>query len=160
MSHCPCGSEKSYEQCCGLFIEQKQIPQTPEQLMRSRYTAYSLAKTDYIKNTMKGKALTGFDEAEVKAWAQCVTLVGLKVIQAYDETSDKGFVEFSARFKEGSQFRKIHELSEFHKENGVWYYVAGQHQDAAVKNNKQKTSRNNPCPCGSGKKFKNCHGRD
>ncbi|MEJ7672379.1 MAG: SEC-C metal-binding domain-containing protein [Chitinophagaceae bacterium] len=23
-----------------------------------------------------------------------------------------------------------------------------------------KTGRNDPCPCGSGKKFKNCHGRD
>jgi uncharacterized protein YecA (UPF0149 family) len=23
-----------------------------------------------------------------------------------------------------------------------------------------KTGRNDPCPCGSGKKFKNCHGHD
>jgi len=24
----------------------------------------------------------------------------------------------------------------------------------------QKTGRNEPCPCGSGKKFKNCHGKN
>jgi len=23
----------------------------------------------------------------------------------------------------------------------------------------QKTGRNEPCPCGSGKKYKNCHGK-
>ncbi len=160
MPLCPCGSQRSYEQCCVLFIERKQLPQTPEQLMRSRYTAYSLTRTDYIKNTMKGKTLIGFDELEAKTWAQSVTWVGLKVIQAYNETPDKGFVEFAARFKEGEQFKKIHELSEFHREHGVWYYVAGQHRDTSYKNNKQKISRNSSCPCGSGKKFKNCHARD
>ena len=89
MSLCPCGSEKPYEQCCEVFIEKKQIPHTPEQLMRSRYTAYSLAKIDYIKNTMKGKILIGFDETEARSWSQSVTWVGLKVIQAYEETPKK-----------------------------------------------------------------------
>ncbi len=28
-----------------------------------------------------------------------------------------------------------------------------------VKSEWDKTPRNAPCPCGSGKKFKNCHGR-
>lgn len=28
-----------------------------------------------------------------------------------------------------------------------------------IKNNQPKVGRNDPCPCGSGKKYKNCHGR-
>src|SRR5580704_7913371 len=145
MSLCPCGSEKTSEQCCEVFIEKKQIPHTPEQLMRSRYNANSLHNIKYITNTMKGKALIGFDETEAKSWSQSVTWVGLKVIQAYEETPEKGFVEFIARFKKGGQFNKIHELSEFHREQGIWYYVAGQNTDLPI-SNKQKISRNSPCP--------------
>ncbi|MCK5760899.1 MAG: SEC-C domain-containing protein, partial [Candidatus Delongbacteria bacterium] len=25
--------------------------------------------------------------------------------------------------------------------------------------NEERTGRNDPCPCGSGKKYKNCHGK-
>ena len=31
-------------------------------------------------------------------------------------------------------------------------------QKTPVKRNAPKISRNDPCPCGSGKKYKNCHG--
>jgi preprotein translocase subunit SecA len=31
-------------------------------------------------------------------------------------------------------------------------------QETVVKDAFEKTPRNAPCPCGSGKKFKNCHG--
>ncbi len=158
MSHCPCGSQKSFEQCCELFIEKKEAPKTPEQLMRSRYTAYSLAKIDYIKNTMKGKPLINFNESEVKQWASNVTWTGLKIIQSYMETAEKGFVEFKALFRENSQLKNIHEISEFHLEENQWFYVDGNQPKLPVKKNiKPKISRNSPCPCGSGKKFKNCH---
>jgi SEC-C motif-containing protein len=159
MSLCPCGSQKTYEQCCKPFIEKKQSPQTPEQLMRSRYTAYSLAQIDYIKSTMKGKALIGFNELEVTKWAQTVVWTGLKVIQSYIETPEKGFVEFSATFMEGEQLKTIHELSEFHQEHTIWFYVDGENKQVPIKNIKQKITRNSHCPCGSGKKFKNCHGK-
>lgn len=154
---CPCGSQKTYEQCCEVFIEKKRVPQTPEQLMRSRYTAYSLAKIDYIKNTMKGKPLAGFNELEAKKWALRVSWIGLKVIQSYQETPEKSYVEFSAHFIEDNQLKIIHELSEFHQENNIWFYVDGTNQELPSKNNKQKIARNSPCPCDSGKKFKNCH---
>ncbi|MBK8703732.1 MAG: SEC-C domain-containing protein [Saprospiraceae bacterium] len=29
-----------------------------------------------------------------------------------------------------------------------------------VRRTSDKVGRNDPCPCGSGKKFKHCHGRD
>lgn len=159
MSLCPCGSQNTYENCCGLYLEQKQKPQTPEQLMRSRYTAYSLGKIDYIKNTMKGKALIGFNELEAEKWAKSVKWINLDVITSSMSTSDIGFVEFAARLSENKQIKIIHELSEFHKENGSWFYVSGEHKQGSNKVSKPKTARNAPCPCGSGKKFKNCHAK-
>lgn len=156
MSSCPCGSAKTYASCCGLYLEKKELPQTPEQLMRSRYTAYSLARTDYIKNTMKGKALIGFDESEAQQWAKQATWLGLEVIRAEPTASNTGFVEFAARFLERNQVKVIHEISEFHREDGFWFYVSGVTQPVV---NEPQVARNKPCPCGSGKKFKNCHAK-
>jgi len=126
--------------------------------MRSRYTAYSLARVDYIKQTMKGTPLTSFNSLEAKEWAQSVTWVGLKVIQAYMESAVVGFVEFSASFLERKQLKIIHELSEFHKDGANWFYVDGLNKQVTTKSHKQSIARTSPCPCGSGKKFKNCHG--
>lgn len=159
MSLCPCGSQKTYGSCCGLFIETEQKPQTPEQLMRSRYAAYSQGKTDYIKNTMKGTALIGFDELEAQKWANQVTWLGLEVLQAEPTTTDIGFVEFIVRLMEHGKQKIIHELSEFHKEQGIWFYVSGINKQASTKKNTTTIARNGACPCGSGKKFKNCHAK-
>ncbi|CAM4394028.1 MAG: hypothetical protein LEGION0403_FIIPPAGN_00781 [Legionella sp.] len=159
MTHCPCGTQKTYEQCCGLYLEKKQLPQTPEQLMRSRYTAYSLANIDYIKNTMKGQMLVGFNSIEAEQWANSVTWLGLEVLSAEPPDSDTGFVEFCARLMDHGQAKVIHELSEFHREDGSWFYVNGVNKEKPAKIKKQQISRNGPCPCGSGKKYKNCHAK-
>ena len=66
---CSCGSNSTYLQCCGQFIDGLSLPITPEALMRSRYTAYTLADIAYIKKTMRGKATIGFDETEAGHWA-------------------------------------------------------------------------------------------
>lgn len=157
MSFCPCGSQRTYEQCCGVYIDTEQYPQTPEQLMRSRYSAYSLAKIDYITKTMKGAPLVNFNPQEAKVWAQSITWIGLTVMQSFMETPEKGFVEFSATFLDRNRLKVIHELSEFNKENDLWFYVNGTNRELSDKNNNKKIARNSPCPCGSGKKFKNCH---
>jgi SEC-C motif-containing protein len=157
MPTCPCGSLKIYETCCKLYLEDKQIAKTPEQLMRSRYTAYALAKTDYIKQTMQGKPLIDFNEEGAKQWAQKVTWLSLKVIQAYNENPEKGFVEFVATFIEYNKLNVIHELSEFNQQDGRWFYVDGVNKHLSGPKSQAKIGRNSSCPCGSGKKFKNCH---
>lgn len=153
---CLCGSQKTYALCCKSYIDMQQTPETPEQLMRSRYSAYSQAKIEYIQKTMKGKASMAFNAAEARDWSQKITWIELQVIQSYLETPDKGFVEFIAHYMEQNQIKSMHELSEFHKENNAWFYVDGVHKESPLKN-KQKIGRNSPCPCGSGKKFKICH---
>ena len=127
MKLCSCGSNLGYLNCCGLYIEGKAVAGSPEILMRSRYTAYTLAKIAYIKQTMLGNALNGFNAADAKRWARRVKWIGLRVLNVVDEHADKGFVEFIASFREGGRLQSIHEISEFNCINGVWYYVGGTH---------------------------------
>ena len=153
MVHCPCDSQKSYSSCCEPFITGKQIPETPEALMRSRYTAYNI---DYIKETMRGSALMGFQESEAKRWAKRVRWIKLHVFNSVIENSNLGYVEFDAQFVEGSHLKSLHENSKFLREQARWYYVGGTHLPATQL--EQKISRTMNCPCGSRRKFKNCHG--
>ncbi len=127
--NCPCNSGKSYNECCQHFISGKQLPQTPEQLMRSRYTAFTQANIDYIQQTMIGAALKNFDAKQTALWAKQANWLGLMVVKAKPgEIADKqGFVEFIARFREQGTLQKIHELSEFHCIDGRWFYVNGRH---------------------------------
>lgn len=159
MKSCPCGSRKSYIDCCGLYISEEQIAPTPEALMRSRYTAFTQANIDYITATMKGKVSVDFDPPSAKQWAEQVLWQGLQVINAplTKENACVGFVEFIARYQLQGRDEFIHEVSEFHQENGRWYYVDGKVLKPRVPL-VEKIGRNDPCPCGSGKKHKKCCG--
>lgn len=151
MMRCPCGSENEYGACCGQWIDQGLNPPTPEALMRSRYTAYALARIDYIANTMCQKAAIGFNAAEAECWAKRVRWLGLDVRNVGHITPDQGWVEFIAHYQDNGTPQFIHELSEFHRINGKWFYVDGKRPS--------KPQRNAPCFCNSGKKYKHCHGR-
>lgn len=120
---CPCGRQMPYEACCGRFIEDGQLPSTPEELMRSRYSAYTQAKIDYIERTMSGPAAAHFDPESARTWARSVKWLGLQVLKASPVTDNTGNVEFIASFSGGH----IHELSEFHRTDGRWSYVDGTH---------------------------------
>lgn len=154
MSLCPCCSESDYENCCGRFLSGQGTPSTPEELMRSRYTAYATGNLDYIAKTMKPPASLDFDISSAKGWEQKIQWTKLEIIKSYFK-DDKGFVEFQAHFIEDNQEQMLHELSEFHHENNAWYYVDAHHPQQPFRNS-AVTGRNEPCPCGSGKKFKKC----
>jgi len=125
MNNCPCGLNKPYHDCCGLYIENKMNAPTPETLMRSRYTAYSLCHIDYIANTMKGKAALGFDKESAKRWSQQLTWLSLEVTSQKMKSPTVGFVIFEVKYLENGQIRVMREKSEFHKIDEKWYYVAG-----------------------------------
>lgn len=122
---CPCKSGKECANCCELFITRINLPETPEQLMRSRYTAYSQANIDYIMSTMKDEALKDFDALSAKQWAESVTWVKLKVIRAYVDSAipESGFVEFKAYYRYKKQMHVMHEFSEFKKIDNQWFYI-------------------------------------
>lgn len=159
MKNCPCGLEASYEACCGLYIDQGQLPQMPETLMRSRYTAYSLANTQYIKNTMRGKPLIAFKEEEAARWAKQAAWISLRIVAAPAPVCERGQVEYIATYLERGRLSILHERSEFIYAEGAWYYIDGVilARPQAVA---EKIARNATCPCGGGKKFKNCDGKN
>ncbi|MDO8953664.1 MAG: YchJ family metal-binding protein [Gammaproteobacteria bacterium] len=114
--------------CCKPFITGKAYPKTAEQLMRSRYTAYTRANVNYIADTMTGKAAEGFNKVDAKQWALAAKWLGLKVIrsEAGGENDETGLVEFIATYKLNAKRETISETSIFQKMAGKWLYVGGE----------------------------------
>jgi len=127
MPHCPCGSDHDYAACCEPYLAGQASPKTPEALMRSRYTAYTMANIDYIQKTQRGKAALGFNALDACVWAKRMTWTKLEVLSTRLENSKKGHVEFIATFIDAGVSQSMHEKSEFIKKAGQWFYVDGAH---------------------------------
>ncbi|MBM3208253.1 MAG: zinc chelation protein SecC [Chlamydiae bacterium] len=128
MHPCPCGSKKEYKNCCQKIIDGKVLPETAEQLMRSRYSAFTQQKIDYLKKTSSGRALENFSFKQTYDFAMQAMWHGLTIIKSIQtEEPNISYVEFIADFSIRNKKSKIHELSRFDKINGVWYYVDGKH---------------------------------
>ncbi|HCY39080.1 MAG TPA: hypothetical protein DHV02_04385 [Neisseriales bacterium] len=123
MKNCNCGSKQNYQNCCGRFIEADELPATAEELMRSRYVAYSQARIEYIQATMRERALLGFDAKEAEEWALSVKWLKLNVLQHYKLSELHAVVEFCAEYRVQNKKQRLHEISEFRHENGRWYYI-------------------------------------
>jgi SEC-C motif-containing protein len=156
MEMCLCHSGKLYLDCCGIFLSEEKFAETPEQLMRSRYSAYVSINIDYIARTMRGPAAKGFNKPQTEAWARQVKWLELKVLQATRE-KDSGLVEFIASYVQDGVKQQMHEVSEFQRTEGKWYYVNGKKKSMnKIAGIPVKIGRNDLCPCGSHKKFKKC----
>lgn len=126
--------------------------------MRSRYTAYARGDAAHLARTLAPEHRTGFDMADVSAGMKTTQWLGLEILDTVDggENDSTGIVEFVARFQAQGQTRALHERSRFRRDaKDGWVYVDGETAVQPVK----KPGRNDPCPCGSGKKFKQCCGR-
>ncbi len=150
---CPCGSGALYEACCGPRHDGTRPAETAEALMRSRYAAFAKAQVDYLVATHDAPATAG-ERRALEAFSKGVTWLGLTVHGAErgGAGDELGFVEFTARYLEGPDEVSLRERSRFRRRDGPWVYVDG---TPAV--TKRKVERNAPCPCGSGRKFKQCH---
>lgn len=169
---CPCGNDSTYETCCGPYLAGKVLPETAEKLMRSRYTAYTRADVAYLKKTTAPEMRKDFDEAATEQWAKSSKWKGLKIQDTKEGTADDttGVVEFTATYEQEGQGIDHHEVSQFRKDKeGQWLFIDGEghqhkegesHHDAPkpvpVVREGAKIGRNDPCPCGSGKKYKKC----
>lgn len=115
--YCPCGTGKKFLACCGTYIEMHENAPSAETLMRSRYTAYTLADIAYIKKTMREKSVEAVD--------QSIHWLGLNIIKTTKKTEYHVFVEFIAKYQKSDHIHSLHEISAFLFENGYWYYVDG-----------------------------------
>ncbi len=122
---CSCDSGKPMSECCGPFLSREKVAETPEQLMRSRYSAFCAKDLDYIQKTTDPQALKDFDRAATEAWMNGATFTKLEVLSSSME-GNKGRVEFRATFQmEGKEPEVHHEVSKFRKQGGVWYFRDG-----------------------------------
>lgn len=160
MTSCPCGSGRELEACCGPIIDGAPAP-TPEAMMRSRYSAYVLKRCQHLEDSLAPEARKDFDMASTEKWAAGVEWQGLTIVSTSGGKAGdtKGTVEFIAKFKEGIQDQTHHENSLFRLIDGNWLYVNGDLIRKPMVRETPKVGRNDPCPCGSGKKYKQCHGR-
>ncbi|MHC4871603.1 MAG: YchJ family protein [Planctomycetota bacterium] len=161
MANCPCTSGKEYDACCEPYIKGEEFAPTAEALMRSRYSAYANAEIDYIGKTNDPKTSEQFDSATARKWSENSEWVGLDVLSTEDgaEDDDIGTVEFVAHYKDKESGNEInhHEIGTFRKEKKQWYFVDGRVVGLdPIVNEEPKVGRNDPCPCGSGKKHKKC----
>jgi SEC-C motif-containing protein len=154
---CLCCSEKLFSQCCHPYLTGEKIPETAEQLMRSRYTAYASVNIDYIIQTMHGPAAEGFDKENAISWAQNSLWCGLNVVDPGKQSADidTDEVEFIAKIVTDKLLYLMHERSSFQREQGKWFYFSGE----TIPHKSTKITGLSLCPCGSKKKFGFCCGR-
>ena len=124
---CPCTSKKTYDRCCGPFHAGTAAPETAEQLMRSRFSAYALGKVDYLIGTRPEAKRAEESREELATYCKAVSCVGLKIV-AKDKggrEDDAGVVTFHASLQTNGR-RSLHiETSTFAREDGRWVYVDG-----------------------------------
>jgi SEC-C motif-containing protein len=134
--------------------------------MRARYSAYASKDIDFIIESTLPASRSGSDFEAMRSWAEQAAWEGLEVVatskgQAEDSL---GEVEFIARYQLNGVAHQHHEKSEFVKKDGNWFFkdgtvvYSGPSEKPAPVVNPVKTGRNDPCPCGSSKKFKKCCG--
>ncbi|MBZ2169777.1 YchJ family protein [Marinobacter sp. F4216] len=141
---CPCGSGLPYEACCQP-AHAGQAPDTPEALMRSRYSAFVLGLVDYLLASWHASTRPGsLNLDDSPRWAS------LQVLDQ-QQRGDRGQVHFRAMYQAGSGWGFLEERSDFVREGGRWFYVSGDTEEGVL-----KPGRNDPCPCGSGRKYKAC----
>jgi len=157
---CPCGSKTDYSDCCEPYITGTKNAPTAETLMRSRYTAYVKQAYQYVYDTYHSRTKQHFTLASIEEQAEKITWLGLTVSDRKNGLmNDKnGTVSFTARYEMEGKTQNLAEKSYFSKEKGRWYYINGETQFTTTAKS-DKIGRNDPCSCGSGKKYKKCCGK-
>lgn len=163
---CPCRASETepapLAACCGPHIDGLRPAPSAEALMRSRYTAYALGRIDYLHDTLAPEQRADFDRQAVANWSRNSQWLGLDI----DATEDgqpgdaKGYVEFTAHYvAEGlRQTHRERALFRFDEADQRWYFVEGAARKSAPVVKEARPGRNDPCSCGSGKKYKKCCG--
>ena len=152
---CPCGSGQTFAVCCEPVLTRQKSAASAEQLMRARFTAHVVHDFKFLHDSYRPTAGKPYVP---EAGAPSVTWTKL-VVHAHETTDnpDKAFVDFSAYGTEAGTEKVLHEKGEFLRIDGAWLY----NREARLgpvpyKSAAPKVGRNDPCPCGSGKKYKQC----
>ena len=161
--NCPCKSGKTFGECCGPIIAGTVKAETAEALMRARYSSYVTGDIQFLKSSATQAVQEEFDEQAYTAWSNAAEWHGLEIIRCEEgqKGDKKGVVEFRALYTANGEFCNHHEVSQFVKEKDGWKFSDGELVgEKPIVREEPKVGRNDPCPCGSGKKYKKCCGKD
>ncbi|WP_206954888.1 YchJ family protein [Trinickia acidisoli] len=135
---CPCGGAAPgrpanarpprFDACCGPYLDGRAVAPTALELMRSRYTAYVLGHTDYLRATWDAATCPANLDVEANALdaADAPRWLGLQVRRFEAQDARHAIVEFVARYKQGGRGHRLHEVSRFVRgEDERWRYVDG-----------------------------------
>ena len=122
---CPCGLAAAYKACCATAHQSLSQVLTAEQLMRSRYTAFTKADGDYLMKSHHSSTRPLSEKKAIVKWAKSVEWLKLEILTKTkgEELDTEGTVEFKAYYKDKGGVQFIHENSFFTKEKGVWVYL-------------------------------------
>jgi SEC-C motif-containing protein len=153
---CPCGSSKPMADCCGPILAGKRSAATAEELMRARFTAHVRHDFAFLQRTYRPTAhepyVPGAEGPPSTRWIRLAVHS-----HAAGRTPDLAYVDFSAYGLENGAEVVLHENAEFVRENGEWMYTRALREGPApFRKAAAEPGRNDPCPCGSGKKYKQC----
>ena len=114
---CPCGLGLPYAECCGPAHDGA-APPTAEALMRSRYSAFALDRSDYLLASWHPRTRPAtIDPDPDTEWT------GLTVLTARGGMFDtEGEVEFVARYSTAGRRGRLHERSRFVRHDDRWVY--------------------------------------
>lgn len=128
---CPCHSHKDYANCCKPYHDHEALPKTPQDLMRSRYSAYALTLPDYLietthKNNPKFQKNRAEWKASIKLFCTTTAFQGLTIL-ASSHDPHTGSVTFHAHLRSISgEDLSFKEKSMFILEKGRWLYLSGE----------------------------------
>ena len=152
---CPCGSGNPFGTCCGPVLAGERRAATAEELMRARFTAHATRDFAFLHRTHRPTARRPY----VPAPGEPATVWTRLVVHGHGPgaSPELAYVDFSAYGMEGGVEHVLHEKAEFIREDGAWLYTRALREGPEpIRNAGKRPGRNDPCPCGSGKKYKHC----
>lgn len=155
---CSCGSGRDFALCCEPVITGKRPAATAEELMRARFTAHVANENKFLHHSYLPTSRQPYVEEPDAAPLPWTRLV----IHSHEPEvkPNISYVDFTAYFNGDNDTEgALHEKSEFQRINGNWIFARTLRQGPAPTKAAPKVGRNDPCPCGSGKKFKHCCGK-
>lgn len=163
---CPCGSERPFDECCRPCIEGTCWPEDAEHLVRARYSAYVTGNYRFLIETTHPDFREDLTEEELAASTKDIHWLRLEMgdcaqdVPAGENGERYDTVDFYAYYVLDGVTRRVGEKSFFRRHEGKLYYVDGvARREESYRRPEPKIGRNEPCPCGSGKKYKKCCGR-
>ena len=131
--NCPCGSLIKYKKCCKPFHEDIKTPINALELMKSRYCAYAIEKSEYIiltthQNNRDFNTDTKAWNNDILDFSKNTKFEKLEILEFIDGQTES-FVTFKANITQNKQDVSFVEKSRFVKENGKWQYIDGQFID-------------------------------